>query len=366
MEPVDQPRLRTVDFDYALPPELIAQSPAGERDGSRLLVWDRKTGVLAHRAFREIVDLLPSPAVLVTNDTRVIPARLRAMNAETGGSFEVMLIGENAPNDWWAMVRPGRRAPVGRTLVIRDRTGAATTLRARVVEVNAEGHRRLLFEGTGNLVQALEAFGETPLPPYITRNAGADEAADRDRYQTVYARQPGSVAAPTAGLHFTPRLLEAVQARGIRLVSVTLHVGAGTFAPVKSEHVDEHRMHREPYWIGAEAAATIQDAKRRGHPVIAVGTTSLRVLESVARDHPDGLAPGSGTTRLFLYPPAEFHVVDGLITNFHLPQSTLLMLVSAFAAPGSRAGRDSTLRVYAEAIRARYRFFSYGDALFIQ
>ncbi|HAM71124.1 MAG TPA: tRNA preQ1(34) S-adenosylmethionine ribosyltransferase-isomerase QueA [Verrucomicrobiales bacterium] len=357
---------RTVDYDYALPGELVAQAPAVERDASRLLVWHRRENRHEHRRFVEIPELLPSPAVLVVNDSRVIPARLRGRNPGTGGAFELLLLGEVGPNDWWAMVRPGRRAPIGRTIQLVGPGGADSPVTATVTETNDEGHRRLRFDGTNNLLADLESLGEMPLPPYITRPAGSRDPQDRRRYQTVYAGAPGSVAAPTAGLHFTEALLGRVRARGIRIAPVTLHVGAGTFAPVKAERLVDHRMHSEPYWVGAATADAINEARTAGHPVIAVGTTSLRVLESLPRDPAGRVRAGSGSTSIFLHPPARFEVVNGLITNFHLPQSTLLMLVSAFATPGELHGRELVLRLYAEAVRERYRFFSYGDAMFIQ
>lgn len=357
--------MRTDDFDYDLPEELIAQQPAAARDQSRLLVVRRADQSLAHRRFRELPAYLCQNDVLVLNDSRVLPARLRGVNARTGGEFEILLLEENAPNDWWAMLRPGKRARLGTEIQIRDRRGAACGISVIVTDINAEGHRRLQFRGTGDLRRDLPALGETPLPPYIRRAGPAELAGDVERYQTVYARPPGSVAAPTAGLHFTPELLAAIRARGVALAFVTLHVGLGTFAPVKAATPAGHVMHEERYELGAEAAQIINAAKARGGRVIAVGTTSLRVLESVAEQHDGAVAPASGRTRLFVYPPRQFRVVDALLTNFHLPKSTLLMLVSAFAAPGETRGRELILRAYAEAVRERYRFFSYGDAMLI-
>lgn len=357
--------MRTADFDYFLPSSLIAQVPLARREDSRLLVLRRQTGELQHRQFRDIIDLLPSPAVLVFNDSKVIRARLRAQNPRTGGAFEILLLEQNRTNDWWAMVRPGKRAPRGSTLALRSPITGATEITATVLDINVEGHRRLEFHGTPNLLDRLEDLGELPLPPYIERPTGARNPEDDARYQTVYAARPGSVAAPTAGLHFTPELLSALRERGITLARTTLHVGAGTFAPVKTDQVADHRMHSEWYCLDAENAALIERARQQQNPIIAVGTTTLRVLESIAQQNPTTLAATEGRTNIFIYPPAAFRLVSSLITNFHLPQSTLLMLVSAFAAPGSASGRDLIFRAYQEAIERKYRFFSYGDAMWI-
>jgi S-adenosylmethionine:tRNA ribosyltransferase-isomerase len=308
--------------------------------------------------------LLQPGDLLVLNNSRVIPARLRGTNARTGGRFEVLLVEENAPNDWWVMLRPGKRARVGTQLVFHDRDGKPAAVRATVRAFNAAGLRRLWFGGTDNILGELEALGETPLPPYIQR--AHDTAEDRERYQTVYAQPPGSVAAPTAGLHFTTALLDAIRARGARVRFVTLHVGLGTFAPVKSDTVEQHAMHAERFELGEATAQAIRETKRAGGRVIAVGTTVVRVLESVAAQTDGPLRATRGLTRFFIYPPFAFKVVDALLTNFHLPQSTLLMLVSAFAAPGGIRGRELVLAAYAEAIRHRYRFFSYGDAMLIE
>jgi S-adenosylmethionine:tRNA ribosyltransferase-isomerase len=353
--------MRTAEFDFALPPELVAQQPASQRDASRLLVLDRATGGVSHRAFAELPGCLVPGDVLVLNNSRVLPARLRAQNVRTGGQFEVLLTEECAPNDWWALLRPGKRAQVGTALRLRDRAGQPTPILVTVTDLNAEGHRRLRFEGSANLRDELERLGETPLPPYIARPAGAT-AADRERYQTVFADPAGSIAAPTAGLHFTEDLLGQIRARGVAVCFVTLHVGLGTFAPVKSEFVEGHQMHPERYELSAETADTINRAKREGRRVIAVGTTSVRVLESATGAQ---VVAGTGRTRIFIHPPYRFRVVDALVTNFHWPQSTLLMLVSAFAAPGRTEGRELVLAAYAVAVRERYRFFSYGDAMFL-
>jgi S-adenosylmethionine:tRNA ribosyltransferase-isomerase len=356
--------MRTADFDYVLPPELIAQVPTPQRDQSRLLALDRTTGGIEHGHFSDLPKYLHPADVLVFNDSKVIPARLRALNAATGGHFEVFLLDENAVNDWWAMMRPGKRARVGSRVEILDLLKRPTGITARVEEINEEGHRRLVFEGVGNVANQLNSLGEIPLPPYIERTGQREE--DRERYQTVYARALGSVAAPTAGLHFTPELLARIRAMGVQTQFVTLHVGPGTFVPVKAETIDEHVMHEERFSVSAETAAAINRVKETGvGRVIAVGTTSMRVLESVARNCDGRMREGEGRTRIFIYPPCQFAIVDALVTNFHLPKSTLLMLASAFASPGTTDGRDVLLKAYAEAIRLRYRFFSYGDAMLI-
>ena len=356
--------MRTADFHFDLPPDLIAQQPAAHRDGSRLLVLERKSGKITHRQFPNLLEFLKSGDVLVLNNSRVIPARLHGANEKTGGKFEILLLEENAPNDWWAMMRPGKRAKIGTKIRLQEKNGALTNIFATVTAVNAEGHRRLQFSGAKNLFQELDKLGEMPLPPYIER--AAEKAEDRERYQTVYAQAAGSVAAPTAGLHFTPELLDKIRARGVKICFVTLHVGAGTFLPVKVENIAEHKMHAEHFEIGKETVAAVNAAKKSGHRVIAVGTTATRTLETVARLNAGILIVYAGKTNIFIFPPAEFQIVDALLTNFHLPESTLLMLVSAFAAPGEKTtGRELILIAYAEAIREKYRFFSYGDAMLI-
>lgn len=356
--------MRTAEFDYELPSELIAQTPAPDRTASRLLVLHRSSGKIEHRRFRDIIGYLRGGDVLVLNDSRVIPARLRAGKAGTGGKCEILLLEENAVNDWWCLLHPARRARAGTRLVLRDSGGRPTDVSATVLERNAEGHRRLQFNGAPDIVNLLEALGEVPLPPYIHR-ADGPTLQDRQRYQTVFARPAGSVAAPTAGLHFTEALLQSIQSRGVKVCFVTLHVGPATFAPVKTEMVEEHPMHEERYALSEETVATINRACDAGGRIVAAGTTSVRVLESVAAMNGGRLSAGSGRTRLFIHPPAQFRMIGALLTNFHLPRSTLLMLVSAFAAPGKPAGRDLILSAYAEAIRERYRFFSYGDAMLI-
>jgi S-adenosylmethionine:tRNA ribosyltransferase-isomerase len=363
--------VRTSDFDYPLPPALIAQEPAPRRDQSRLMVVSRGGGSLAYHHFADLPQLLRPGDVLVLNDSRVIPARLRGVNARTGGHFEVLLLEENAPNDWWAMMRPGKRARVGTELVFAERGPAGgpplgdPALHARVVGVNEEGHRRLVFTGTADLWKLLETLGEVPLPPYIERGVPNLRPEDRDRYQTVYARHDGSVAAPTAGLHFTEALLERLRRTGVEVCCVTLHVGLGTFAPVKVETLAAHVMHEERFEVCPETARQVNAARQSGRRVVAVGTTAVRVLESLAASHEGRMVPGVGRTRIFIHPPYSFRVVDALLTNFHLPRSTLLMLVSAFASPGTVEGRRLILAAYAEAVRERYRFFSYGDAMLI-
>jgi S-adenosylmethionine:tRNA ribosyltransferase-isomerase len=318
-----------------------------------------------HRRFCDLPEFLRAGDVLVLNDSRVLPARLRGVNVRTGGEFEILLLEEKAPDEWWGMMRPGKRARLGTELLLKTLAGQASAVRARVVEINHEGHRRLVFTGPARLTGLLDQLGEAPLPPYIERAAPNLRADDRERYQTVYAQAAGSVAAPTAGLHFTEALLGQVRARGVEICFLTLHVGLGTFAPVKVECLSAHVMHEERFVVGADTAGRVNAARQSGRRVVAVGTTSVRVLESVAAEHGRLVQAGAGRTRLFIAPPFVFRVVDALVTNFHLPRSTLLMLASAFAAPGQRRGRDLLLATYAEAIRQRYRFYSYGDAMLI-
>ncbi|HXC99429.1 MAG TPA: tRNA preQ1(34) S-adenosylmethionine ribosyltransferase-isomerase QueA [Verrucomicrobiae bacterium] len=357
--------MQTADFDYLLPPELIAQTPARERDQSRLLVLNRSSGNLTHEKFRDLLNYLKTGDVLVLNNSAVIPARLRGVNTRTGGRFEILLLEEVAVNDWWVMLRPGKRARVGTEIAIQNHRGESVAEQAVVTAINDEGHRRLRFSATANIREQLDALGETPLPPYITRENTNDLAADKSRYQTVYAQPPGSVAAPTAGLHFTAALLDEIRALGVQVRFVTLHVGLGTFAPVKARALSDHVMHEERFELDDETARVVNEAKRNGRRIIAVGTTTVRVLESVASQNGGRLVSGGGRTRIFIHPPFQFQIVNALLTNFHLPCSTLLMLVSAFAAPGDTRGRELLLAGYAEAVRERYRFFSYGDAMLI-
>jgi S-adenosylmethionine:tRNA ribosyltransferase-isomerase len=361
----------TTEFDYYLPDELIAQRPAPYRDQSRLMVLNRNTGQMTHQQFRNLTDYIRPGDVLVLNNSRVIPARLRGVTSHTGGQFEILLLEEVSNNEWWVMLRPGKRARVGTEIGVRDNRGEMTDIRATVLEANEEGHRRLQFECSQNILQLIDSLGEVPLPPYINRADGREIESDRTRYQTVFAEAPGSVAAPTAGLHFTESLLDEVRSRNVHVCFVTLHVGLGTFAPVKTERLSAHKMHEERFEIPPSTAQIVNEAKREGRRVIAVGTTTLRVLESVAAQTSEhspapSVKAGGGRTRIFIYPPYDFKIVDALLTNFHLPCSTLLMLVSAFAAPNETRGRDLILSAYAQAIEERYRFFSYGDAMFIQ
>jgi S-adenosylmethionine:tRNA ribosyltransferase-isomerase len=355
--------MRTADFNFDLPPELIAQHPARRRDESRLLVLQRKDGRFDHRRFPDLPGFFRAGDVLVLNNSRVIPARLHGANARTGGQFEMLLLEENACNDWWAMLRPGKRARPGTQIVCQMPDGTATAIRATVVETNEAGHRRLSFSGSPDIRNELDRLGEVPLPPYILRTS--QSAEDGERYQTVYARNAGSVAAPTAGLHFTAETLSQIRTLGVKVCFVTLHIGPGTFQPVKTEMLAAHKMHEERFELGEDTACQVDEAKAAGRRVIAVGTTSVRVLESVARENHGKLVKTSGKTGIFIHPPFSFQVVDALLTNFHLPGSTLLMLVSAFAAPGETRGREMVLDAYAEAIRNRYRFFSYGDAMLL-
>jgi S-adenosylmethionine:tRNA ribosyltransferase-isomerase len=357
--------MRTADFDFDLPPALIAQHPAPRRDESRLLGLQRGVERIEHRKFREVLGFFRAGDVLVLNNSRVIPARLHGRNARSGGQFEILLLEETARNNWLAMLRPAKRARIGTEIVLHDTHGGTADIRARVLEINEEGQRRLEFYGTPDILRELEWLGEIPLPPYITRAKSGDLSDDRERYQTVFAQAKGSIAAPTAGLHFTPELLQELRDRGVSICFVTLHVGAGTFLPVKAELLTAHRMHEERFELDEETAHVVNSAKAAGQRIIAVGTTTVRVLESVAAQNGGKLVKTLGKTGIFIHPPFSFQVVDGLITNFHLPRSTLLMLVSAFAAPGQTRGRQMILSAYAEAIRERYRFYSYGDAMLI-
>ncbi len=339
--------LKKTDFYYDLPPELIAQTPLERRDASRLLCLDKKTGEIEHRRFTDLKDLLRPGDCLVMNDSRVIPARLFGVRP-TGGSVEVVLLRDLGGDTWECLTRPGRKTPPGTELTFGD-----GELKAVVVGAEADGNKLLKFTYSGIFMEVLDRLGQMPLPPYIR-----EKLQDKERYQTVYSREPGSAAAPTAGLHFTKELLSDLEDRGIRMAYVTLHVGLGTFRPVKEENIEDHAMHSEFCVIPPETAAAVNETRAKGGRIISVGTTSCRTLESFAGE--DGsLAPRSGWTDIFIYPGYRFKVVDALITNFHLPESTLIMLVSALA------GRESVLCAYREAVRERYRFFSFGDAMFI-
>lgn len=339
--------MRTEDFDYDLPQELIAQHPAEKRDYSRLMVLDKKTGAIEHKHFYEIIDYLIPGDVLVVNNTKVIPARLYGTKKDGTAQIEVLLLKETANKDEWeVLVHPGKRAKVGTEIIFGD-----GRLRAEVVG-NTDAGRIVRFYYDGIFNEILDELGTMPLPPYITEYEG-----DQSRYQTVYAKFSGSAAAPTAGLHFTEELLEKIKAKGIEVVEVLLHVGLGTFRPVQVEDVTKHQMHREFYSVSEEAAKRINLAKAEGRRVISVGTTSTRTLESAWHD--GKLCAESGETGIFIYPGYEFKVIDGLITNFHLPKSTLIMLVSALAS------KEIILNAYNVAVEEKYRFFSFGDAMFI-
>lgn len=339
------------DFDFELPPEAIAQRPA-PRGTSRLMTLDRSTGAIGHRSVADLPALLRPGDLLVVNDTRVVPARLFGTDAE-GRRTEFLLVEKTEDAATWdCLARPGRRAKPGRTFDF----GAG--LSGTVSRKGESGHYRVVFSGTP-LAEALPQVGTTPLPPYIHREGGVADGRDAEDYQTVYAREPGAIAAPTAGLHLTPGLLDALRSGGVEVASVTLHVGIGTFKPVKADRVEEHRMDPERGVVPDATAEAVARAKGEGRRVVAVGTTSVRTLEASARGHGGRVAPGPFETRLFLVPGAEFLVVDALLTNFHLPRSTLLMLVSAFA------GREKVLAAYREAVASGYRFFSYGDAMLV-
>lgn len=355
--------MQTADFDYILPQELIAQHPLEQRDASRLLTMDRSTATIAHRQFADLEALLRSGDVLVMNNSRVIPARVRGRKEGNGARVEILLTEEHAPGEWWCMLRPGKRIHNGTRIQLHDLDGCPTPHWVEAIDKNDTGKYLLRLPESPRVFELLQAIGETPLPPYIERPP-TDTRADRDRYQTVYAKTDGSVAAPTAGLHFTDKLLDRLRAKGVTFAEVTLHVGPGTFQPVECGRIEDHPMHEERFKISAATARTVNQAKAEGRRIISVGTTSMRVLESVATGGAP-IKPQLGRTKIFIYPPHEFQLVDALLTNFHLPKSTLLMLVSAFAQPGGTDGRERVLRAYAYAVAERYRFFSYGDAMFL-
>ena len=336
------------DFYFDLPEELIAQDPLADRSGSRMLMLDKTDGRIEHHIFKEIVDYLRPGDCLVLNNTKVLPARLSGRRENTGGSIEVLLLKRKGDDVWETLVKPGRKAKPGTRILFGD-----GCLQAEVLDVVEEGNRLIRFSYEGIFEEVLDRLGEMPLPPYITH-----KLQDKNRYQTVYARYEGSAAAPTAGLHFTKELLQKIADKGVDIAYVTLHVGLGTFRPVKADNILEHHMHAEYYQVTEEAAEKINRAKASGGRVICVGTTSCRTVESAAGD--DGtLKAGCGNTEIFIYPGYRFKVLDCLITNFHLPESTLVMLVSALA------GREQVLHAYEEAIRLKYRFFSFGDAMFL-
>ena len=341
--------MKTHDFYYDLPKERIAQTPVEPRDHSRLLVMDRFTGAMEHRHFYDIVDYLRPGDLLVINDSRVLPARLYGVKEDTGAHMELLLLEQKGNQVWECLAKPGKKAKPGTKLIFGN-----GLLTGEVVEVKEDGNRMVQFTCDGNFYSVLDQIGQMPLPPYIT-----EKLQDKERYQTVYSKELGSAAAPTAGLHFTPELMDKIRAMGVDFASVTLHVGLGTFRPVKAEEVTDHKMHSEHCLLPQETADKILKTKANGGRVIAVGTTSCRTLESVAT-FTGQIQPWEGYTDIFIYPGYEFKVLDGLITNFHLPESTLIMLVSAFA------GREHILHAYEEAVKREYRFFSFGDAcLFI-
>ncbi len=336
------------EFYYDLPEELIAQDPLADRSSSRLLTLDKNSGAFSHHVFRDIVDCLNPGDCLVLNNTKVIPARLMGEKEGTGAGIEVLLLKRKENDVWETLVKPGKKARPGARISFGN-----GLLVGEVVDVVEEGNRLIKFEYDGIFEEILDQLGQMPLPPYITHRL-----EDKNRYQTVYAKHDGSAAAPTAGLHFTPELLDVIKAKGVKVAEVTLHVGLGTFRPVKVENILEHHMHSEFYMVEEDQAAIINETKKNGGRVICVGTTSCRTLESATGE--DGiLRAGSGWTEIFIYPGYRFKILDALITNFHLPESTLLMLVSALA------GRDNVMAAYEEAVKERYRFFSFGDAMFI-
>lgn len=341
--------MRKEDFYFDLPEELIAQDPLEDRSSSRLLVLDKETGKVEHHVFWEIIDYLQEGDCLVINDTKVIPARLIGSKIGTDAKIEVLLLKRKENDVWETLVKPGKKAKVGTRISFGD-----GLLVGEVVDIVEEGNRLIHFEYEGIFEEILDQLGQMPLPPYITH-----QLEDKNRYQTVYAKHSGSAAAPTAGLHFTPELLKEIEEKGVQIARVTLHVGLGTFRPVKVDNILEHHMHSEFYQIDEEAAEKINCAKESGHRVICVGTTSCRTIESAA-DKNGKLHATNGWTEIFIYPGYEFKVLDCLITNFHLPESTLVMLVSALA------GREQVLSAYEEAVKEKYRFFSFGDAMFIK
>lgn len=340
--------MKTSDFYYDLPEELIAQTPVEPRDSSRLLVLGRTTGELEHRHFRDIIDYLNPGDCLICNDSRVLPARIFGVKEGTGANVEFLLLRQIENKRWEALARPGKKAKPGVRFIFGDGLMTGT-----VTEVTEEGNRIVDFECEGSFFEVLDRLGQMPLPPYIH-----EKLKDKERYQTVYSRELGSAAAPTAGLHFTPELMERICQKGIRIGYVTLHVGLGTFRPVKVDDVTKHHMHSEHYELPAETAELINETRKNGGRVIAVGTTSCRTLETVAKKE-GCVCASEGWTDIFIYPGFKFEVLDGLITNFHLPESTLIMLVSAFA------GFDNVMNAYKTAVEEKYRFFSFGDSMFI-
>ncbi|MBQ9598697.1 MAG: tRNA preQ1(34) S-adenosylmethionine ribosyltransferase-isomerase QueA [Clostridia bacterium] len=340
--------MKTKDFYYELPPELIAQEPLSDRSASRLMVLDKETGSVEHKHFYDIIDYLNEGDTLILNDTKVLPARLYGAKEGTGGAIEFLLLHKHTLDTWEVILRPGKKAKKGARFLFGN-----GELKAEILDIVNEGNRLVRFEYEGVFEEVLDRLGEMPLPPYITK-----KLEDKDRYQTVYAKNPGSAAAPTAGLHFTPELLDRIKAKGINIGYVTLHVGLGTFRPVKAEEVTEHKMHSEFYILPEETAELVNKTKEKGKRVVSVGTTATRVLETAGMNGMP-LKSQTGWTDIFIYPGKEFHVIDALITNFHLPESTLIMLVSALA------GRENVLNAYRVAVENKYRFFSFGDAMLV-
>lgn len=340
--------MKTSDFYYDLPKELIAQTPVEPRDSSRLLVLDRKNGEITHKHFYDIADYLNEGDLIVANDSRVLPARIYGIKDKTGARVEFLLLKQISGNRWETLCKPGKKAREGAKFSFGD-----GLLTATVHEVKDDGNRIVDFDCDENFFSTLDKIGQMPLPPYIT-----EELKDKERYQTIYSHELGSAAAPTAGLHFTEELMDKLRAKGVNIAYVTLHVGLGTFRPVKVDDVTKHKMHSEHYEIPKQTAELIKKTKQNGGRVIAIGTTSCRTLESVAAEHGE-IIPCEGFTEIFIYPGFEFKVLDGLVTNFHLPESTLIMLVSAFA------GYDNIMNAYKTAVEKRYRFFSFGDAMVI-
>jgi S-adenosylmethionine:tRNA ribosyltransferase-isomerase len=341
--------LKVTDFDFYLPKELIAQHPLKQRDEARLMVLDKKTGKVEHKVFRDIIGYLNPGDCLVLNDTRVLPARLIGKKEGSGGKMEILLLKRNEDGSWETLVKPGRRARIGDRFDFGD-----GELKAEISQIKKDGNRIVKFEYRGIFEEVLDKLGQMPLPPYIK-----EKLEDKEMYQTVYSKEEGSAAAPTAGLHFTEDLLQKIEDKGVKLAFLTLHVGIGTFRPVKVENVEDHDMHSEYYRMSRETADVINGARESGHSVIPVGTTSCRTLETIA-DEDGRVREQSGWTDIFIYPGYKYKIVDKLITNFHLPQSTLIMLVSALC------GRENILNAYREAVKNRYRFFSFGDAMFIK
>lgn len=349
--------MNTSDFDYELPPERIAQEPPAHRDGARMMVLDRARQTITHSQFSELPSFLDAGDLVVVNDTRVIPARIfgRKAKAGTGGKVELLLLEDLGHGEWDVLMRTRRRPLPGEQILLGDGSVTATLLAD-----GALGRARVRMDSPRPFLEELDRIGLTPLPPYIQRKAaqGGMHPEDKTRYQTIYAREPGAVAAPTAGLHFTPEVFAQLAARGIEKATVTLHVGIGTFRPVKVEQVEQHKMDEERWWIPEDTAQRIQHTRAAGHRLVVVGTTTARTLESAAA-RPEGFGPGHGRTDIFIYPPYQFRMVDAMITNFHLPKSTLIMMISALA------GRDFVLRAYREAIDHGYHFYSYGDCMLI-